>query len=189
MNMDEMLGKDFEKGLNRLKTLTEKQMTENKTYRGYNITETEYAGGNFIAARKVLKMEEMGKFFGQSAQDIGSFMKKNKLEQSGPMTGLFYKWDEQNKETDAAFAAPVAISNEIKKDNGIEVIKVDHSKALKIEYYGGYEQSAEAHYAMDDYIKEKGLTQIAPVIEEYLTDPTSEPDTSKWLTNIIYLVQ
>ena len=61
------------------------------------------------------------------------------------------------------------------------------SKALHIPYMGAYEKSGEAHYAMDELIKSQGLTQHGAVIEEYVTDPMAEPDTTKWLTNIYYL--
>jgi effector-binding domain-containing protein len=40
---------------------------------------------------------------------------------------------------------------------------------------------------MDDYLKANKLKAGAPVIEEYVTDPGTEPDESKWLTKIYYL--
>jgi hypothetical protein len=43
--------------------------------------------------------------------------------------------------------------------------------------------------AMDEYMAERKLQQIPPILEEYLTDPTLEPDTSKWLTRIVYFVK
>jgi hypothetical protein len=29
----------------------------------------------------------------------------------------------------------------------------------------------------------------ANVIEEYVTDPGTEPDSTKWLTNVVYLIK
>jgi effector-binding domain-containing protein len=43
--------------------------------------------------------------------------------------------------------------------------------------------------ALDEYMAEKGLQYIPPVVEEYLTDPGQEPDTAKWLTKVIYFVE
>ena len=57
-----------------------------------------------------------------------------------------------------------------------------------IEYFGSYEKSANAHYAMDAYMKEKGVIQSF-VLEEYITDPMTEKDTAKWQTNIFYFVK
>lgn len=42
--------------------------------------------------------------------------------------------------------------------------------------------------AMGKYLSEKGLTQQL-VVEEYVTDPVAEKDTSKWLTNIYYVLK
>ena len=40
--------------------------------------------------------------------------------------------------------------------------------------------------AIEGYCKQHGLEAGVPAIEEYVTDPASEPDTSKWLTRIYY---
>lgn len=189
MNMDNMLGKDFEKGLNKLKIKCETTMSENKTYNGYKIIEFDYSGGEFIATRKVLKMAEMNAFFQQASAQVLGFMGKNNIGVNGTITGLYYSWNEEAQESDAAFAAPFLSTKELKMDKGLEVIKVNPSKALKIEYYGAYDKSANAHYAMDEYLKEKGLEHFPPVVEQYITDPSTEPDSTKWLTNIIYLIQ
>jgi hypothetical protein len=57
-----------------------------------------------------------------------------------------------------------------------------------IEYLGDYAKTGEAHSAMDEYMAEKKLQSIPPVMEEYVTDPVEEPDTAKWLTRILYFV-
>ena len=42
---------------------------------------------------------------------------------------------------------------------------------------------------MDDYFKANGLEPSKLVMEEYVTDPGAEPDTSKWLTKIYYFLE
>jgi effector-binding domain-containing protein len=84
-------------------------------------------------------------------------------------------------------AAVMEVANGVKLE-GVEKFETPASKVLMIEYFGAYDKSARAHYAMDAYMKEKGLTQ-ASVIEEYANDPMTEKDTAKWQTNIFYLVK
>jgi effector-binding domain-containing protein len=60
---------------------------------------------------------------------------------------------------------------------------------LTIDYYGSYDKTEHAHNQMDKYIKEKNYKMVMPVIEEYITDPMTEKDTSKWLTRISYFVE
>ena len=107
------------------------------------------------------------------------------LPLAGAPSGLYYNWDMQKNLADMAAGIPVEGEADIE---GYDMVRIG-GKALKIEYFGSNAGSGEAHYAMDDYIKENGLELNKVVIEEYITDPTTEPDTSKWLTNIYYMVQ
>ena len=54
----------------------------------------------------------------------------------------------------------------------------------RIDYYGPYEKSSRAHFAVELYFSKNNLIIKPPVIEEYLTDPTQEPNPAKWLTRI-----
>jgi len=47
----------------------------------------------------------------------------------------------------------------------------------------------QAHMAMEKYINENKLEALTPAVEEYVTDPGSEPDSTKWLTKIVYFVK
>jgi effector-binding domain-containing protein len=58
-----------------------------------------------------------------------------------------------------------------------------------IEYRGGYGGLAGPHNAMDVYIQANNLEPLTPAIEEYVTDPMQEPDSTKWITKITYLVK
>jgi effector-binding domain-containing protein len=40
--------------------------------------------------------------------------------------------------------------------------------------------------AIEKYLKENGIQSTGMAIEEYVTDPTAEPDTLQWLTKIYY---
>jgi len=35
-------------------------------------------------------------------------------------------------------------------------------------------------------MRDRGLFNSSPVVEEYITDPMEEKDPSKWLTKVIY---
>ncbi len=58
-----------------------------------------------------------------------------------------------------------------------------------IDYYGAYDKIGEAHMAMDDCMADMKMRSVPPVIEEYVTDPASESDTSRWLTKVIYFIE
>ena len=89
--------------------------------------------------------------------------------------------------TDVAAAFPVKA--EVKPPAGISFFTVPASKSLTMDYMGGYGVLYGAHMAFDNYIKANKLEHIAPVLEEYITDPMTQPDSAKWHTRIIYLVK
>ena len=85
-------------------------------------------------------------------------------------------------------AAAMPVNRPLKAE-GIQTIRVPRGTAYSVDYYGPYDKVGPAHLAIDRYFKENGLTLKPPVIEEYVTDPTKEPDSSKWLTRIYYFAQ
>ncbi len=42
---------------------------------------------------------------------------------------------------------------------------------------------------MDGRMKADGVTLNTYVLEEYVNGPAQEPDTAKWVTNVVYLVK
>ncbi len=181
MDMDKMLGTDYEKGLNLMKTSIESAPVAKSAY---DIKEIDWQERFYIGKRATLKFAELPKFFGENYQKIGAYIGKNKVEMQGAPAAIYFKYDEEKGETD--FAAVFGIKTKMETKE-FEVFQIPSSKVLLIEYYGAYDKSANAHYAMDAYMKEKGLTQ-SYVIEEYVTDPMMEKDTAKWLTNIYYVL-
>ena len=58
-----------------------------------------------------------------------------------------------------------------------------------INYMGDYGNIKEAHKAMGAYMSGNKLRTIPPIVESYITDPSVEPDTTKWRTKLIYFVE
>ena len=194
MDMDKMIGPDFEKGLQNLKARTEAEQQaaqaalQAKTHRGYVIETVEKPTTTYIGKRGKIKFAEIDKFYGQHLPAAFVAAGAAGIEQAGYPSGIFFAWDEQAQTADLMAAVPVkADENVVVK--GFETYTIPASKMLHIPYYGAYDKSQEAHYAMDEMIKANGLTHYGNVIEEYVTDPTTEPDTSKWLTNIYYMIR
>ena len=104
----------------------------------------------------------------------------------GMPTGLFYTYDEKTGTTDMVAAMPVKGSPTV---TGFETFLIPAGKEVCVDYFGPFEKMGEAHFAIDDYLKEKKLVQSPPAIEQYMTDPMMEKDTSKWLTRIVYPIK
>jgi len=185
MNIDKMVGPDFEKGLSKLKTAMENMPKEVETA-SYEIKELDWDVKTYYGIKTTnIAFDKIGPFFGQSYGKIGEALSKAKVQPLMPPKALYFKYDEKNMTCDVAAVIEVANGSKV---SGIEKFEFPPSKVLHIAYYGSYEKSANAHYAMDEYMKQKKLIQSA-VLEEYVTDPMMEKDTTKWLTNIYYFIK
>lgn len=195
MDMDAMLGKDFESGLAMLKEQVETAEAARqaelaaKTSGGYVIETVDRPELVFIGKRnKQVKWNDIGAFYATHLPAAGAALGAAKLEMAGYPSGVMWAWNEKDQTADMMAALPVKGDANTKVE-GFETHVIPASKMLKVEYYGDYNKNMPAHEAIDAYIKEKGLTHYGNVIEEYVTDPMVEKDTTKWLTNIYYMVK
>ena len=185
MNMDKMLGPDFENGLNNMKTYLESKTPAAPAASGIEVTEVDYPGHTFEGIRKTISMAamaDMAKLF----QDAKTVMTANAADKiNGTSAGIYFTWDTVKKETDMAAVFPVSEAKTIKD---VAVFNIPKSKAVMAVLRGGYGREMEAHGAIAKHIAEKGETK-GTVIEEYTIGPNEEPDSNKWVTNIYYLLK
>ena len=183
MDFDAMIGADFEKGLENLKTLCEDQ---DASINGYKIERTTWEGKKFFGKREKISFDAMKNFFGKNFGGAFTELGKKGIQPMSAPSAMYWEWDMENQMADLAAVAQVGEDVDSKK---FEMFNSPASEVLKIEYFGSYEDMAKPHEAMEAYMKKNGLEFNELVIEEYLTDPESEPDTSKWQTNVYYLVK
>lgn len=186
--MDKMLGPDFESGLANLKQVAEAVPTGPKTYRGYEVKEEDATEKVYIIKKDSLPWDSIEGFCSKNFPAIFEAIAKSKLEIAGAASSLYFTWDSISKTAVMAIAVPV-VGDANTKVKGFETMVVPAGKNLHIVYMGGYSQIGSAHYAMDDYMKEKNFLQGSPVIEEYVTGKDKEADSTKWLTNVYYRVK
>lgn len=181
MDVEKIVGADFEKGLAKLKTALESMPAE----KNYEVKEISWDAKTFYGIKTNTTFDKLAAFFGESYGKIGEACAKAKSKPLGAPKAIYFKVDE--KAMSGEVAAVMEFDSKTKLD-GLEKWETLAGKVLLIEYYGEYDKTAAAHVAMDKYMKEKNLTQLL-CIEEYLTDPLIEKDPNKWLTNIYYLVK
>jgi effector-binding domain-containing protein len=183
----------FDSGLSSLKDMAEKKAAETPaTPTGsYTVQELDFKGATYLGIRQQTTHAEVMKqeFFAKRFGTIMGALEKAKLQPAGLPAGVYYTWDEASKTTDMAVAIPVAKGTAVAGDPSLKTFEVPAGRALVVDYYGPYEGTAAAHEALTTYVKEKGLTEKAPVIEEYVTDPETEKDPTKWLTKVYYFVE
>lgn len=176
------LKNSYQKALANLAALAETAYANETHYKVEEIQEPELT---FLTIDTSTHPSGIGPFLGRSYGTIGAYMAKLKLEMTAPPAALYLAWTDTLTKMEAALVVPsgTPAGNEV----GVRVIPA--GKTLKVNYFGSYDKSGLAHYALDDYMLAKGLTMDGPAREVYVTDPMSEPDTAKWLTEIYYRVK
>jgi len=178
MSMDKMIGKDFEQGLADLKKLCESAPV-------YKVSETDWTEKNCLSTRKTIGFKDMQGFFMDNYPKMFQTISKAGATPGIPLA-VYYMYDAKTMTTDVAAAVPF----DAKKNFGKEftALNLPAAKAYSIDYYGAYEKIKPAYDAMGAKLKELGKEKPEMVIEEYITDPSTEKDTSKWFTKIYFFV-
>jgi effector-binding domain-containing protein len=184
MNMDQMIGKDFERGLASLKEIAEKEAPQLLSYK---IVPVDFPGKTFMAIRKKVSMSEIPGFFAQAFGQLMPQLEQKGVKLTGAPCGLYYSWDAVTMTTEMAAALPV--DKAVHFGAGVETIILPRTKALTTDYYGPYDKTMMAYMAFDKYLKDNKLAAKPLMIEEYITDPQNEPDSSKLLTRIYYFIE
>jgi effector-binding domain-containing protein/uncharacterized protein YndB with AHSA1/START domain len=179
------LGSQFEQGLADMKTVAEAAPVPvaGKTY---TIQEIQIQPGFAVVTPGKVKETEFTAFYEKAFPAADAFIKKNNLKPTGAPFAIVYKYVPGGvSEIDAG----IPIDKNVTATGNLKVIEIKGGNAVKADYYGDYAGSGAAHEAIDKWMQAKGKKAAGAPWEVYVTDPGSEPDTSKWLTEVIYPIQ
>lgn len=178
--MDKMLGKDFEKGLNSIKMISERLGNTPLTFE----TSMEKPS-NYLFIHKVGSGLEMENFFMDAYTALGKYIAEKGAKTNGPPFSIYYKWE--NNQFDFDICMPV--KKPLKGDMTIKSGKLNAGKILTIKYYGPYEGTGRAHAAAMKWIQDNKSKINGAPREVFITDPMTEKDPAKWLTLIVYPIK
>lgn len=180
VNMDKMLGPDFENGLNNLKKYVEGSATTGTT----DVQDVQFPGHAYATIRKKISWNDMHQFFADSYSKLANQL-GSKIQ--GTATGIYYMWDTVNHMGDIAAAFPIADTSIKLKDNAA-YIYLPSSAAYRVVYKGDYNGLMVPHRKLQQRIMTDNK-KLGLVVEEYVAGPGQEKDSTKWITNIYYLYQ
>lgn len=179
--MKPMLEKSFEKGLNLLKDYAESGTI---TVSLYNIQEVTFPATNYASLRQKVKFADMTNYFENAYGKIYAAA-ATRVDTTKPSAAIYYTWDTENKESELAAAFPVNGTEDIK---GLDMVNIPQSPAYLVEYRGGYSGSEAAHMAIGEHMAKNGK-EMKMVVEQYVISAHTEPDSSKWVTRIYYILK
>jgi effector-binding domain-containing protein/uncharacterized membrane protein len=177
--------KAFDYNLNKLK-----EIAEAKPKFSVAISEEETQPISYVGISTTMSFEnpeainaQMGKSYGE----LTGVLAKSKVAMTGPAFALYPKWDEAAKQMEMVCAFPVA--PDAKLPAKYKVMQTPGGKTVKAVHTGDYNNMMSTHEQIVQYIAFKKLEFNGAPYEVYLTDPTVEKDTAKWVTEIYYPVK
>jgi len=174
--------KSFKQGLASLQSLATQREREG-LYRGYQIKEEIMTGRTYVINRDEVTFDRISTYYAQNLAPLFKKIQEAGVEMAGSPSGLFYNYNVEKGTTDMAAGLPLSQDVTIQ---GASTESFDTKKAVVVDYYGDFKNTAAAHGAIEEYLADRDLHFDWPVIEEYVTDPSEESNPEKWLTRIIY---
>lgn len=98
----------------------------------------------------------------------------------GPPSSLYHEMDDAICD----LTIGIELGPGAEAPDGLDVSEVPPGPEAKLDFYGPYERIREGFGELVQWCQENGRTPASRARERYITDPQSEPDSSKWLTEL-----
>lgn len=185
--MEGWVGGEFEQGLQNLKQIAESQPKDEAQGGQEAKIETTTTKDQVVATIiDSSSFAELTPKMGALLGEIQSELKKSGAEQVAPVFAIYHSFSHGK----VVFEAGIPVNKTFKPSakSRVKAWEMKGGNAVVGHHYGPY-NTEKLHYTMDDWMKAKNLTIIGAPWEVYITDPTKEPDTTKWYTQVYYPVQ
>jgi len=170
--MDRMIGKDYETGLSKLKTLVEGMPNVDIT--GFDVEAVELQAVPILVVTETSATDtaSISKAYADGYGKIGKFMAKSKLHQSGSPLGI----DGGMTSTTFSFQAGMPVDrSDVAGDDNVRLVQSYAGRALKTTHVGPYDTLAKTYEAYRAYMAVHAYTPAGSAISWYVDDPGSTP--------------
>ncbi len=178
----------FETGLGNIKYIIESQKVEIVEF---PVTEVNKDSITYFSVTEMVSMTDISElgseiFARNYGRILNSLGKKADSLITGPPFAIYHEWNEETRQTQIEFGIPVR--SDIEADEYVDKRILSTSSGLEVNFLGPYALTGQAHTRIKEHATANEI-ELAPFgIEFFVTDPSLEPDTSKWLTKVYYPV-
>ena len=175
--MEAMMKPMLTKGLNDLKTLTESMPVPPE------ISIVKLEAQPSLVIYDSTTIDGIGNLLSKNYGALMAYILKKQIPVAGKPFAIYHNWDPEGIIHISAGIPIEAITTKGKKT--IHYYELPAGKAVFTKHFGGY-NTADTHWAIDTYLKDFNLKTKDFIWEVYVTDPSTETDSTKWETDIFY---
>ncbi len=179
--MDGMLGPQYEQGLQNLKAVAEAKPSYNIGIGVEEVPEIHYL--SILHTMTSENSDQISTIMGELFGELMGYMSSNNIEMHGSAMTVYPRSEENSFDMECAL--PVEEEVQV-SDDRIVFKTISSGKAVKAVHMGSYHLLEDTHNTVNQYISDQGLQAAGAPYEIYITDPSDEPDTSKWITQVYY---
>lgn len=183
--MDGWVGPDFEKGLANLKEVAESIPVEPEI----PIELIDVMEVSMLSVKDSISMDQIGPKMGEMYGEVIGVMQSNEMEMRSHPVCVYHVWNQEGGYTVVEAGIPILKDAKVKVSGNVMRSGIPPCKAAMAVHTGAYDNLDKTHWAIDEWIKESNMQVTGAPWEVYITDPETEPDTSKWVTEVYYPVQ
>jgi hypothetical protein len=180
--MDRWIGKDFEKGLAQLESAALEEATVHPPLR---IELKEVQAFTFIYLERKTSFKDISLTLAEAYTELMKQIKNPGIQMAGAPFARYIAYDSLTTTLQAGIPVPPWFKPgpQVKQDTSNKV------NALVGYYYGPYSGISSAYEKLQKYSQKHNLVLDDYTWESYITDPETEPDSSKWLTEIYFPIK
>jgi len=127
----------------------------------------------------------IGPALGQAFAEVQAALGRAGVAPVGPPFARYFEHSPARMTLEAGFPVGMPVGG----DGRVKPGELPAGRIVQTWHAGGYDTVAETYGRLEAWIRENGHTPAGPPWEVYLTDPTSQPDPSRWMTEILWPIR
>lgn len=179
-----MVAQAYRDGLNNLEELS-KDMKPTSKYTTGEVSIKEVESTFAMTYRTKCTIEEIGNVMGPAFGTIMEVIGANGAQVIGSPFSIWYEWESEIMEFDNA----IPVDKKINGTKDVLPIKTYQGKVAFVSHMGEYSTTYFSWGVLEEYIKENKLEMSGSPYEVYVTDPETEPDPTKWVTELYWPIK
>lgn len=134
--------------------------------------------------REQVPMSALTEFFGRAFGTVMAAAQAQNVELAGPPFALYRGTPTQTVDVEAGFP----IIGTFNSTEGVVASTLPEAQAVEAIHVGPYDTLEKTYGVIQQLMKTQGLSPSETMWEYYLNGPETEPDPSKWETQVIWPV-